>query len=527
MTVKLLSGPSKKFLLFLITISAIFNFCFLEYNNYIIRKHNPGNIEINTASLVHGQTIYSIDNEYYLSPVDNYLAGKGWKRGAAVGDGDYVRRVPGYSLVYLAFVEAFGRSSGHLFLKIFQLLLFLSTIPVIFYLCRVVAAELPARLVTIIYAFIPFVSSWAYFTLTESLSPFLTIFYVYFALKGIRSENEKEKIKFYAWSSFFFIAAVLTRPYIALAGIILFVFSARDFLFKGISSKRVLQFFLVWLVPVLLLGGWAIRNYMLTKELVLFEEAYHPQSLDRMKPEFRGMFTFTKSWGEDGAKFTRYHEPFFWPAIAGDTNSAPIQNIIKSWPSYIVEKFGYDRLYQTLKDHQSVLVSYKPYYESRSAMPDHWTDQQLKVEAEYKNLEKEFRQANAMKYWVTARLAYLKRMIFHSNTPNIFLFQKEAGMPGWVYLYKVFLFALHVLFYLALFLNIFLVKGWINRLVFVYTPLLFVVFICFIHREVEARYMLPVLPLLIAGSAVTADRLLSATKQIFGKQKLSIVPDAT
>ena len=519
--------PSKRFLLLLIAASAIFNFCFLEYNSYKIRQYNPVNTEKNAASLVYGQTVYSIDNEYYLSPVDNYLDGKGWRRGAAVGDGDYLRRVPGYSIVYFGAVKAFGKSSGLLFLKIFQLLLFLSTIPAIYFLCSQVAGEFSGRLITFIYAFIPFVSSWAYFTLTESISPFLTIYYVYFAFRGALMVDGKKKLGNYIWASMFFIAAVLTRPYIALAGLILLVFSIKDFLVPSIALKGIARFSMVWMIPFILISAWTIRNFILTKEVVFFEKAYHPQSLDRMKPEFRGMFSFTKSWGEDGAQFTLHHEPFYWAAIAGDTGSAPIHAMLKSWPTYVVSEFGYDRLYHTLKKHQEVVGSYKEWYDQKRAMPDYWTPAQLDVEADYKKLQQEFSNSHVMTYWVNSRLTYLKRMIFHSNTPNIFLFQKEAGLPGPIYLYKILLFGLHVLFYLALFLNIFLMKGWMNRLVFVYTPLVFVLFISFVHREVEARYMLPVLPLLIAGSAATADRLIAIAKQIFGHQKLSIATDAT
>ena len=100
---------NKKFLLLLIISAAIFNFSFLEYNNYLIRKDNPGNIERNAASLAYGQTIYSVDNEYYTTPVENFLSGKGWKRGVGFSNGDYFRRVPGYSIVYLFFTAIFEK----------------------------------------------------------------------------------------------------------------------------------------------------------------------------------------------------------------------------------------------------------------------------------------------------------------------------------------------------------------------------------------------------------------------------------
>ncbi len=209
----------KTFLIILIIASALFNFALLEYNNYRINRSNPQHELRNAASLVYEQTIFSIDNEYYLTPVDNYLAGNGWRRAPAVGDGDYLRRVPGYSIVYFGFVKIFGKPAAHFLIKLFQLFLFLSTIPLVFFLCKLIGSDFSSRVVSVIYGFIPFISSWAYFTLTESITPFLTLVYIFLSVKGITSDNEKKKLKYYLGASFFFIAAVLTRPYIALAGL--------------------------------------------------------------------------------------------------------------------------------------------------------------------------------------------------------------------------------------------------------------------------------------------------------------------
>src|SRR6187200_79492 len=114
MTLSWQKHNNKKFLLLLILSSAVFNFSFLEYNNYLIRKDNPTNIEINAKSLAYGQTVFSVDNEYYITPVENFLNGNGWKRGVGVSKGDYFRRVPGYSIVYLFFTEIFEKGTAHL-----------------------------------------------------------------------------------------------------------------------------------------------------------------------------------------------------------------------------------------------------------------------------------------------------------------------------------------------------------------------------------------------------------------------------
>ncbi|TAL46509.1 MAG: hypothetical protein EPN92_06080 [Chitinophagaceae bacterium] len=506
MTIQLQKNKDTKFLLTVILFSAVFNFSFLEYNNYLIRKNNPDNIERNARSLVYGQTVFSVDNEYYLSPVDNYINGKGWKRGAGTSNGDYFRRVPGYSIVYLFFTAIFEKPLAHQLLKLFQLFLFLSTIPVIYYLCSRVSGKTVSRLVTIGYALLPFISSWTYYTLTESISPALTVFYFFFLFKALNSGGEKEKVKYYLLSSTFFAFAVLTRPYIAIAGLALLLFTFRDFVLPK-KEKSLLHFSLSWVIPIILVGAWTVRNYALTKEFVPFEKAFYPQSLDRMKPEFRGLFSFVKCWGEDGFNLTAYHEPLYWAAIAGDTSSKFVVNIINAWPEKITREYGYKRLFEILKEHQLLIYSYRSYIISKKPMPDQYLPEQISLEEKYKELIRKYKMEHFFSYQVTTPLIYLKRMVLHSHTANLYFFQDQNREKTYVNLYRNFLLLVHVSIYLCLALNFFMMRGWNNRVMFVFTPFLFIIFFTVLHREIEQRYMLPILPVLIAGAACTLDRL--------------------
>ena len=503
---------NKKFLLLLIISAAIFNFSFLEYNNYLIRKDNPGNIERNAGSIAYGQTIYSVDNEYYITPVENYLSGNGWKRGVGTANGDYFRRVPGYSIVYLFFTGIFKEGTAHLLLKIFQMLLFLTTIPAIFYLCSQTSGKLASRIVTIIYALVPFISSWTYYTLTESISPFLVIFYFFYLFKAINSVDKKRKTQNYLLASMFLAFGVLTRPYIAITGLALFISAFRDF--AWLQRDWVRFFYTSCLVPVLLIGAWTIRNYVISKEFVPFEKAFYPQSTDRMKPEFRGLFSFVKCWGEDGYNLTAYHEPLYWAAIEGDTNSTYIKNILNSWPPKIINEYKYDTLFDVLKEHQLLIYSYRSYIKTKTSMPDQYLSTQLEVERRYNGLIKEYKSKHFLSYWILTPAIYLKRMVAHSHTANLYFFQGENREKKYVNLYRYLLLLIHVLIYATLFFNLLVMRGWMNRLAFVFIPLLFVIFFTFFHREIEQRYMLPALPILMAGSSYAIEKVFQFTSNI-------------
>ena len=144
-------------------------------------------------------------------------------------------------------------------------------------------------------------------------------------------------------------------------------------------------------------------------------------------------------------------------------------------------------------------------------MPDSFTTAQMAAEKKYRELISAYKKESPLEFYLTARLKYLKRAVIHSNTPNIFLFQ-QASISAPLLAYKRILLVIHILLYLSLFLNIFLVRDRATWIVFVFTPLLLLFFLCFIHREVEARYMLPLLPLIIIGSGYTVDRILKVFK---------------
>ncbi len=481
-----------------IGICVLFNGFINVLNTDQIRKNSKPNDTINAGSLVKNQTIYSIDNEYYLSPVDNYVRGKGWKRSPAVSDGDYFRRVPGYSLVYLFFYKLFGSQNLWFFLKLFQFGLFTLTIPFFYRICTFLTNGIGPKIATVIYAATPMVGGWVFYTITEGITPELMVLYLYFTYKGFQSIEKRKKTIFYSVAMVMLTYLVLTRPYAAIAGIILVFALLKDL--SVLKRQFIPGFAFIFLIGFIGIGSWALRNYRLTGEVVFLEKAYHPQSLDRMKPEFRGMFSFAKCWGEDGDQFNKYHQPFYFAALAGDTQAVEIRKVIDQLPPAVVSDFGNDRLFHVLKLHQKAIAIQKPYYDNEKAQPDTYFPEQLQAEEAYNQLIKEYQKKHFFTYWIGSRLIYLKRMIFHSNTAHVFIFQGNISLP--LRLYKAFLLLIHLFIYGAVIFNIFRIKKRFDYVVYVLTPLLFIFFFSFIHREIEQRYMLPVLPIMIIGSSL-------------------------
>lgn len=495
-------------------LSFLASLSFNECNLHLIRKSNPQNVPGNTGSLVYDETIHSVDEHDYLSPVVNFLEGKGWKRADAISRGDSFRRTPGYSILYYAFVKPLGYAAGHRALKYFQLLLFtISVYLFCFTVFEITKHKRVSVLLAMIYGSLPFFYGWTYFTITEAITPALMVIYLHCMVKAYNEANGKIKTAYYVMASFFLGDLVLTRPYMAIAGGMLVIFLLYDYYSN--DKKGLLLFLkkatLIMLLPLCMVGVWTIRNYKVTSEIVPLEKGYYPQSLDRIKPEFEGMFSFAKCWGEGGSYFNTYHQPFYFATLSGDTSSYYIQKILAAWPSTVVEEFGYRRLFLILKDHQHALLKEKPFFDKRIVMPDQYLPEEINVYNSYQELIREYKKSHFLGYWVKAPAIYLSRMIFHSGTAHLFFIQNNKNHLG-MNLFRALLLFTHTIIYFSLFFNLLFMKNDLNKFIFVYVPMLLLIFFIVIYREIEQRYMLPMLPVLLAGSAFTILKFVNRIK---------------
>ncbi len=497
---------SKKIIYLIVFVSLAIGFSLNEYNLHVIRQNNPANILINAKATLYNETVWSGDNEFYISPPENYLKGKGWRRDPPVGNGSYFRRVPGYSVFYFFFRILFNVPLALKLLKFAQMLLFALSVIYIYKILKLLKfSNVLVAGITFLYGAVPFFSCFAYYTSTESVSPYLAVFYFYFLLKAFYAGDKKLKWNYYLIASLFIGVSILTRPPMALLALSLPLFIYKDYYKEKGFFYFAKKSFLLTATPLLLISAWALRNYLLTKEFVPLEQAYHPQTLDRMKPEFEGILALTKCWGEAtvGPKdFNSYYIPFQDSVLVnGDTSNVYIENILKAWPVQIINDIGQERLAAVLKEHQRALYLQKPYYDKNIAMPSDYFPLQLKVQSDYHILVSEFTKKHLLTYWLKTPFHYFKNMVFHSNTSQLFIFQKEVLGHQFLFVCKCFLFLLNILLYGVMFCNLFLIKDRILKYLFAVTPLVMLLFFCLIFRQIEQRYMLPVLPLMVIGLA--------------------------
>lgn len=487
-----------KLAIILFILSVFSNVLINEINLNYIKKINPKNIDANGKSILGGDMVFSVDSEYYKTPVDNYIDGKGWRRSPDIGNGSYFRRMPGYSLLYFFSIKLFGQKNALLFVKLFQILLLAIATIILFKLLLMISKKIwISFFTTAIFSVFPFFSGYSYSLLTEGITPSLTILMLYFTLKNRFTETPK--FYNYIFSSVILTWLIFSRPYMAILGLILFVeifYEYRTHL--NFLKQLILKCVLIFSIPLLFISLWTYRNYSITGEFVPLEKAFHPETLDRMKPEFDGMISFTKCWGEDGYFFDTYYHPLLYGALKGDTSVIYVKNTLRSWPSWVVNHFGYEKLYDLVREHQLVVFSQKKYFNEKIAMPSQYLHGQIEIHKKYKKLISDFKSEFPFVYYIQSPLTYLWRNIVHSHTSKLTIFENKNIFTFFT---KSMMLLIHIFFYLVLFYNLLFMRFGIDKIIFVFTPLLFLFFFCFIHREIEQRYLLPVLPLLIISLA--------------------------
>ena len=454
-----------------------------------------------------GITIYNQDNEYYLDPVDNYLAGKGWRRSPPLGNGSYYRRTPGYSILYFLATKATGNSPTGKFYVVVgaQVLLYLLSVLAIWCMVPMLTPSKWAQAgTTLVFAVLPYVSSYTFMTVTESLYPHFLVYYLYWVLRAYYDGKYlfPERTGAFVLAAVFLTFSILTRPVTGILGLILVVLYLRALLRGPVAPGQwAWSMACVVAVPVVLVGAWTARNYVLTKDFVPLEVAYHPQSHDRMKPEFKGLFTFVKTWGEDGAAMNEWQIPLLTKTLVdGDTSIAHVDAILARFPPQTVGMFGRPRLRSVLRQYQSVTYSLKQYYDRHVPMPAQYSRLQLDTQSRFDSLTREYAQRFPLKYYVGVPLIYLKRAVFNSGTSNSYLFQEPFRSHSVLVMLRLLFLVVHIAAYFCILFNAWSFRHDAARwVVFCLVPLLYLGFFVVYFQEIEQRYLLPSLVLALLG----------------------------
>jgi hypothetical protein len=337
-------------------------------------------------------------------------------------------------------------------------------------------------------------------TMTESISVYLSIISFFFIIRGYNEQNPKTKLLSYVFASFFIGYNTLTRPYL---GMLLFLLPFFGFIeyYKFGFKKLLINYVIIGMIPVLMIGSWALRNYILTKEIVFLEVAYHPQNLDRMKPELNGLRSLVLSWGEDGIVFNDYQIPLYTNALKGDTSVIYIQNVMKHIPQDVLKTCGEQNIFHLLKRYQKVVYSQKEYFDKQIAMPAKYSDEQINLEKDFKSLAQKYISQHRFFYYVICPAKYLKQIVFHSNTVGIYFLQERFREHTILNLLRYLSAFIHISLFFFIFISMYTTRrNLLYCTIFVVIPIIYLLFFSYVVQTIEQRYYSPILPLLLLGA---------------------------
>ena len=459
----------------------------------IVNEMNIYHMRADGVRLRDNEMVITADDASYLRPAIN-LSTVGELKGSWSGNGAFLVHSTGYSL-FIAFIgEVFGFDNLYRVLKIVQLLLFGMSVLLMYKVALYfLKSDFWTTLVVMFYGFTGIACGFVYYTLTEGLTPFLVLLYIYSLIKSHEKPHSKGKVLFYVATAVAFAILFITRPVLGVLGLSMPLLLWIDYWNK--ISHFVLMLFLVGFFASSLMIGLQIRNWMKTNEIVGLHPIYYPEnSMSCFRPTHKAMWNFCKSWGEVGADFHHYMVPFWEQTILGDTSAVPVRRFVASLPEDVQTYFGVERLIGVMTKYQNSIEYQRDYYHNQIPMPKTIPACEQEVINELEIITSEFRSHFWFRYHILAPLDVFSEMAFHSNL-SLYIFQKTYRGAILMETLRVLTFAVHSIAFIWVFLAVFTKSPFLFRATVVFPTAIYLFYLIYFQRGIEERYTLPILSL--------------------------------
>ena len=458
-----------------------------------IRTNRQVNNITSGFSLVHNQTINSIDNYWYINHIKNYL-----KTGEFTYDTtsrlNAVRRTPLYPMFYGLHYVVFGEAGSFKAIKITQMLLYACS-AVLLYIAtfRFTGNKKVALLTYLIYAtFLPFITYLSY-TITEAVSPALNCIFLYF----LSRTKQNNTIKNWLCSGIMFSILVLTRPnsiFVIFSVLFLLIYYSKQ------SLKKILYNGLAFVLgSILFFLPWMIHNYKKTNGDIILLEKYYGDQMDYGMPNMHLKY-WIASWMNPGDYSSEI------------ISNACIHTIIYQ-PETDKYKFTDSLLQKTpsaawkgnkRQDVRDAYLSLYDYYYSKINHVHKDTLAQLEAKSieNFNQLKTEFIKQAPFYHYVLVPLQYTKSLIFQSNSSTLAFLHNYESNPL-LYFLKLYLYIFNIICYISLPLLLILYKKykdifWITLL---YVSSTFFI-IMYVNKNFEVRYTYTYFPMLFMCVAI-------------------------
>jgi 4-amino-4-deoxy-L-arabinose transferase-like glycosyltransferase len=493
----------KKYMLLLFFAVIAYALLLNEMNVHAIRKKNPENIFCSGRSMVYNKTIASIDNEWYIRQVKNFLNRKGFTIDPARPHYD-VRRTPVYPIFYGIHYFIFGEEGSFFYIRYTQIFLYaLATIALFFAALNFTGNKTIAGISAVLFGFNPTLVSFLYYTITEGLSPALICFLLYFLSLCVKYNRKKD----WLLTGIFFALASLCRPAIFITAPAIF-FTAVYLNLKNHKAMLVNGSLFISGVALLFLP-YIIRNYIVTKGEFILLEKYYGDPMDYGLPniELRGWISCWMNPADYSSEEISNHMKIVICCDSTTKKEDVLKKEMKRVPArgfMINNKKEISETFSSLYDYYDAKTFHKPTLDSLQAS----------CSKRIWKMRNEFTEKAPFQYYVVTPMLIVKSVLLQSNSASIAILDNYKDNYIKIF-WKMLLYALNIYIFLSLPFAIFIKR----YTLFATLTLIFTVctfgYIVFHIRYFEARYLIPLFPFLyITGAACFYEGVLEIRKRL-------------
>lgn len=432
--------------------------------------------------------IQTADETSYIVPPKNFVNKGEWKDNSN-GLTSYYQRSPGYGFLYLVNYILLGKDA-FLGLKILQIGLFFASILVFWRLLK--EFRLSNKLIfisTAAFALLPLYSGFVYYSLTEGVAPFFTLW----SILELKKSDHSNKIR---WQLIVSVALlVLIRPQLGLIPFAGFVY--------GIVTKQYRLSGTI-LLAILPLFAWYARTAFISQEIPSFHPIYSKTNNHFYRPSHAAMTELFRVW--------EWRSDVFHSQTGrlGFGDSSAIEMVVSEIPA-VYRKAVRPLFVQFHNLNQSRLCDYEN-VELNDYLPG-----EKKFINDLDSVRRTLVQNNKFDYFIKVPAMSAKDFL-NKSYMNLYIFQGPLRGNWFIEILRVFCWLMVIGSVTLSALSIFSFK-WKSLDIFLLAGIgVFLFYLVFVQRLNEERYIVPILPVLLIY-AVVGFKMLCDKKNALRKSK--------
>lgn len=465
---------------------------------------NRWNIQAMLATQYHkynvreGRTVTATDDASYLTVVDAFLGDRPDKDAERFRDRADLR-APGYRIWYLLPRLVLAPPQALSVLVLLQCLLYACAVMLLWevFLVHEIVRWLRIGLV-LLFAVMPTFHGFLFHTITEGVTPALSLIVLCCALLTGRSEH-------WLWIGVFIWSLLMvTRPALAWVGVALLPGLWQ----RWHSWPRVALVAALAFTPT---AVWWANNMVKAGGFVGLHPMYRADEPGITRPTHGAFWELAKSWGARGDAFHPVMESAYRAALECDTSAHFAEAFVQlAPPSSLTAEQLHDTKAAFAHWQRFTCTQLAPALRSPAGTLAFTTRDEQGIIFSLEHITADWRREHRFHHHVLVPLRVLRDLVAHSNL-NLYLFQNELRGQALMEVLRW----LSALVHIALFLFV-LLAGLLRTPTSVRCcaigACIYVFYLAYVQRGVEERYTLPVIFLGVACAAFVLQRF---TRPIF------------